>query len=101
MKALLLSNVAAVQFSEYVSVTTQGAGSTFIPADKTIIMTAFLASAQDLSIMLGATAVVDGNDMGANSSGFIGSTKCNGTLLGYKNIAAAAKDLHLYGVTMS
>lgn len=101
MKALLLSNVAVTQFAEYSYAASLGAGVTYVPAAKTIVMTAYLANNQDLAIMYGAQKILSEADMGGNSRGHIGATYCDGTNVGYKNENIAAKALALYGLTMT
>lgn len=98
---MLLSNVAAVQFAEFIYSAALAAGALFIPAKKTIIMTAFLTAAQDLSIMWDVQALKSGDDNGANSKGWHGATYCEGTAIGYKNINVAIQTIALYGLTMS
>jgi len=98
---LNINNPAPPPFSPYSYSGSLGAAAIYVPAAKTIVMSAYLANDQDLSVMHGTQEIVNCADMGASSRGHIGCTYCDGTEVGYKNENVAAKTLSLYGVTHS
>lgn len=74
-----------------------GSGTTFVPPDKTIVMTAYLGENAKLNIMWGTDEIV-----GVTAErGYIGCTFCEGTEVGYKNISASGRNLDLHGVTLT
>lgn len=96
-----IQNPSAPQFSEYYYSASLGTTAIYVPASQTIVMGCYLNAVQDLSVMRGVVELKSGVDNGANSSGWIGSIECDGTLIGFKNINIASKTLTLVGLTFS
>lgn len=99
---MIVNNPGAPQFASYsYGPTSLGIGATYVPAANTIVMSSYLQANQDLAIRYGASDLKSVGEMGANSRGWIGCTFCDGTNIGFYNSNIAAKNLTLYGVTMS
>ncbi|GAG65139.1 unnamed protein product [marine sediment metagenome] len=90
------------QFAEYNYSAALGAGVIYKPVAGTIIMTAEIATKQDLDIYDAAVPIKVGTDsMGANEYAWIGPIYCDGSDIGFKNVAVGAGGFILWGLTMA
>ena len=92
--------VSEGQFSEYKVTEVIAAAATFVPAQGTIVMGAMLTGgAQKLDVMQSAAVLMEGADMGAGSSGYLGAVYCDGATRGFKNTNAGEQTLFLLGLS--
>jgi hypothetical protein len=88
------------QFSKYSYSGSLASLATYVPPDKTIVMSAYLAGTiGKLYVMFSTSTILEA---GTNFSGLVGAIYCDGTNIGFKNSdSGGSHTLTLYGLTLA